>query len=70
MKIHARVLMLLMFAIGGVNLGWMLGFDAVMAAERSFRWGRYLTVPLGVALLLAAAGLIAGAPLVTAMFRG
>lgn len=30
-------LMLLMFAIGGVHLGWMLALGAVMAAERSFR---------------------------------
>lgn len=63
-------LMLLMFAIGGVNLGWMLGLGAAMAAERSFRWGRYLTVPLGVALLAAAAGLILGVPFAAAIFRG
>ncbi|HKV43683.1 MAG TPA: DUF2182 domain-containing protein [bacterium] len=43
-------LMLLMFAIGGANLGWMLGLGAVMAAERTTRWGRHLTRPLGVAL--------------------
>ena len=63
-------LMILMFAIGGVNLGWMLGLGAAMAAERSFRWGRYLTVPLGVALLAAAAGLILGVPFAAAIFRG
>lgn len=63
-------LMLLMFAIGGVHLGWMLVLGAVMAAERSFRWGRYLTVPLGAVLLLAAAALAVGAPLVAAIFRG
>jgi predicted metal-binding membrane protein len=44
-------LMLLMFAIGGVNLGWMLILGAVMAAEKSSRWGRYLTRPLGLALI-------------------
>ncbi|HLW59198.1 MAG TPA: DUF2182 domain-containing protein [bacterium] len=43
-------LMLLMFAIGGANLGWMLGLGAVMAAERTTRWGHHLTRPLGVAL--------------------
>ena len=63
-------LMLLMFAIGGVHLGWMLALGAVMAAERSFRWGRYLTVPLGAVLLLAAAALAAGSPLVASIFRG
>lgn len=62
-------LMLLMFAIGGVHLGWMLALGAVMAAERSFRWGRYLTVPLGAALLLGAAALAAGVPLVAVLFR-
>jgi predicted metal-binding membrane protein len=62
--------MILMFAIGGVNLGWMLGLGAVMAAERSFRWGRYLTVPLGFALLVAAVGLITRVPLVAGIFRG
>jgi predicted metal-binding membrane protein len=45
-------LMLLMFAFGGVNLGWMLVLGAVMAAEKSGRWGRYLTRPVGVALII------------------
>ena len=45
-------LMLLMFAIGGANLGWMLVIGAIMAAERTSRWGRYLTRPLGAALVL------------------
>jgi predicted metal-binding membrane protein len=45
-------LMLLMFAVGGINLGWMLGLGAVMAAERASRWGRRLTRPLGAALIL------------------
>jgi predicted metal-binding membrane protein len=44
-------LMLLMFAIGGANLGWMLALGAVMAAERTTRWGRHLTRPLGLALM-------------------
>ena len=61
-------LMLLMFAIGGVNLGWMLALGAIMAAERSFRWGQYLTVPLGLLLILAALGLVYRMPLVTALF--
>ena len=53
-------LMLLMFAIGGANVGWMLALGAVMAAERGTRWGRYLTRPLGVALTLWAALYLAG----------
>jgi predicted metal-binding membrane protein len=61
-------LMLLMFAVGGVNLAWMLALGAIMAAERSFRWGRQLTIPLGLALILAALGLVYRMPLVTAFF--
>ena len=53
-------LMLLMFAVGGANLGWMLALGAVMAAERTTRWGRYLTRPLGVALTGVAVLLLAG----------
>src|SRR5947208_313692 len=45
-------LMLLMFAIGGANLGWMLALGALMAAERATRWGRRLTRPLGGALVV------------------
>jgi predicted metal-binding membrane protein len=63
-------LMLLMFAVGGVNLGWMLALGAVMAAERSFRWGRHLTVPVGLALLLVAIGLIYRMPLTAGILRG
>ncbi len=44
-------LMLLMFALGGANLGWMLGLGAVMAVERVAPWGRWLTTPLGVVLM-------------------
>ena len=45
-------LMLLMFALGGANLGWMLALGAVMAVERVSPWGRWLTAPLGVALIM------------------
>ena len=45
-------LMLLMFVIGGANLGWMLALATVMAAERTTRWGRRLAQPVGVALTL------------------
>jgi predicted metal-binding membrane protein len=61
-------LMLLMFAVGGVNLGWMLALGAIMSAERSFRWGQHLTVPLGLVLILAALGLVYRMSLVTALF--
>lgn len=53
-------LMLVMFAVGGANLGWMLLLGAVMAAERTTRWGRYLTQPLGGALVLWTALHLAG----------
>jgi predicted metal-binding membrane protein len=45
-------LMLLLFALGGANLGWMLALGALMAAERATRWGRRLTRPVGVALVV------------------
>jgi predicted metal-binding membrane protein len=48
-------LMLLMFAVGGANLGWMLALGAVMGAERATRWGRRLSAPLGIALIAWAA---------------
>lgn len=56
-------LMLLMFAVGAGNLGWMLVLSAVMAVEKNVSWGRRLVTPLGLALL--ACGVIAlalGAP--------
>lgn len=52
--------MLLMFAVGGANLGWMLALGAVMAAERATRWGRVLTPPLGAALVIWAVLTLAG----------
>ncbi len=53
-------LMLLMFAVGGANLGWMLALGTVMAAERTTRWGRQLTRPLGAALVAWAVLRLAG----------
>jgi predicted metal-binding membrane protein len=44
-------LMLLMFAFGMGNLGWMLVLAAVMAVEKNVRWGRRIGKPLGVVLL-------------------
>jgi len=45
-------LMLLMFAVGAGNLGWMLALGGVMAVEKNALWGRRISAPLGVALLL------------------
>jgi predicted metal-binding membrane protein len=45
-------LMLLMFAVGTGNLGWMLALGALMAIEKNAAWGRRISAPLGVALLL------------------
>jgi predicted metal-binding membrane protein len=54
-------LMLLMFAVGGASLGWMLALGALMTAERTTRTGRRLTRPLGGALILWALLDLAGA---------
>jgi len=48
-------LMLMMFAVGVGGLLWMLLITAAMVAEKTTRWGRRLTVPVGVGLLIAAA---------------
>ncbi len=56
--------MLLMFAVGTGNVGWMMGLGAVMALEKNVSWGRRLSAPLGVGLLawgLAIAGAKTGA---------
>jgi predicted metal-binding membrane protein len=44
-------LMLLMFAVGVGNIGWMLALGAVMAFEKNAPWGRRLTAPLGALLV-------------------
>jgi predicted metal-binding membrane protein len=48
-------LMLLMFAVGVGNLGWMLALGTLMAVEKNMPWGRRLSAPLGVGLIGAAA---------------
>jgi predicted metal-binding membrane protein len=52
-------IMLVMFAVGTGNLGWMLALGAIMAAEKNAPWGERLSRPLG-AVLLAGAVLTAG----------
>jgi predicted metal-binding membrane protein len=42
--------MLVMFAVGTANLGWMLVLGAIMAAEKNLPWGRKIGVPVGVVL--------------------
>ncbi|MBI1885571.1 MAG: DUF2182 domain-containing protein [Chloroflexi bacterium] len=44
-------LMLLMFAVGVGNVGWMLALGAVMATEKNMPWGRRLSAPLGLVLI-------------------
>lgn len=46
-------LMLVMFAVGLGSMVWMLVLGAVTAVEKNVAWGRRLSRPLGVALLLA-----------------
>jgi predicted metal-binding membrane protein len=52
-------LMLLIFAVGAGSIGWMLALAAVMAAEKNLSWGRYVSKPLGVGLLLWASAIVA-----------
>jgi predicted metal-binding membrane protein len=53
-------LMLVMFAVGVGNLGWMLVLGALMAIEKNLPWGRQLSTPLGVVLLVWGFGLLVG----------
>ncbi|MBA2380814.1 MAG: DUF2182 domain-containing protein [Chloroflexi bacterium] len=47
-------LMLVMFGVGLGSLGAMLALGALTAIEKNLPWGRRLTHPLGVVLILAA----------------
>lgn len=53
-------LMMLMFVVGMGSTGWMLALGALMATEKNARWGRRLSAPLGIALLLASTAIVAG----------
>jgi predicted metal-binding membrane protein len=48
-------LMLVMFAVGVGNVGWMLALGALMAIEKNLPWGRKLSAPVGMAFLASAA---------------
>jgi predicted metal-binding membrane protein len=50
-------LMMLMFAVGVGNIGVMLLLGGVMAVEKNMPWGRQLSAPLGVVLVVAGAAL-------------
>ena len=52
-------IMLLMFVVGTGNVGWMLVLGAIMALEKNLPWGRRLSRPLGLVLLLWAAAVTA-----------
>jgi predicted metal-binding membrane protein len=47
-------LMLVMFGVGVTSLGLMLALGALTAVEKNMPWGRRLTRPLGLVLILAA----------------
>ncbi|VVB95071.1 Uncharacterised protein [uncultured archaeon] len=44
-------LMLLMFVVGAVNIGWMMVLGTVMAVEKNMPWGKRISAPLGMILL-------------------
>ena len=51
-------IMLLMFIVGTGNVGWMLALGAMMAIEKNAAWGRWISQPLGFALIAGAAMII------------
>jgi predicted metal-binding membrane protein len=52
-------LMLVMFAVGVGNLGWMLLLGAVMAVEKNVSWGRRISAPLGILLVTGGVAVLA-----------
>ena len=56
------VLMLLMFAVGGAHVGWMLALAAVMFVEKAVTWGRTVTAGIGLVLASWGLGLLLGTP--------
>ena len=55
-------LMLVMFAVGGAHLGWMLALAAVMFVEKAVTWGRTVTAGVGFVLAGWGLGLLLGTP--------
>ena len=55
-------LMLVMFAVGGAQLGWMLALAAVMFVEKAVSWGRAATTAVGIGLAGWGLGLLLGVP--------
>jgi predicted metal-binding membrane protein len=53
-------LMLVMFAVGLGSIAWMLGLGVVMAIEKNVSWGRRLSRPIGVVLILGAILAVSG----------
>ncbi len=51
-------LMMLMFAVGVGSIGWMLALGVIMATEKNMPWGRRLSAPLGVFLVVAGVALL------------
>lgn len=51
-------LMLLMFAVSTASLGWMLLLAFVMAIEKNAPWGKKLSRPLGLVLIIIAIGIV------------
>jgi predicted metal-binding membrane protein len=52
-------IMMLMFLVGTGSLGWMLLIGAIMATEKNVPWGRRLSAPLGIGLLLLSTVIVA-----------
>jgi predicted metal-binding membrane protein len=61
-------LMLLMFAAGATNLGWMLALGAIMFVEKAVDWGRWVTAPVGGLLALWGLALLLKIPAVPRPF--
>ncbi len=61
-------LMLLMFGVGGITLGWMLALGAVMFIEKATVWGRWITAPVGGLLALWGLALLLKLPAIPSPF--
>lgn len=55
-------LMVIMFAAGAVNLGWMLVLGAIMFVEKAVERGRWITAPVGVLLSVWGLALLTDVP--------